>query len=59
MIDLYDLLAQVVLTYVLSTCRYVGVNASDINYTAGKYDPKRKPPFPSGFEVSGIYFMEC
>ncbi|CAG5133330.1 unnamed protein product [Candidula unifasciata] len=33
--------------------RYVGVNASDINYTAGRYDPKKKPPFPTGFEGLG------
>lgn len=31
--------------------RFVGINASDINYTAGRYDPKLRPPFDVGFEV--------
>ena len=31
--------------------RYVGINASDINFTAGRYDPNVKPPFECGFEV--------
>ena len=30
---------------------YVGINASDINYTAGRYDSSIKPPFDVGFEV--------
>lgn len=34
-----------------SVNRFVGINASDINYTAGRYDPNKKPPFPVGFEV--------
>lgn len=33
--------------------RYVGVNASDINYSAGRYDPSVSPPFPVGFEGVG------
>uniref|UniRef100_A0A0B7BMB1 15-oxoprostaglandin 13-reductase n=2 Tax=Arion vulgaris TaxID=1028688 RepID=A0A0B7BMB1_9EUPU len=33
--------------------RYVGINASDINYTAGRYDPTKRPPFPAGFEGLG------
>lgn len=33
--------------------RYVGVNASDINYTSGRYDPSVKPPFDAGFEGVG------
>ncbi|XP_039695476.1 prostaglandin reductase 3 isoform X1 [Pteropus medius] len=33
--------------------RFVGVNASDINYTAGRYDPSVKIPFDIGFEGVG------
>lgn len=33
--------------------RFVGINASDINYTAGRYDPSKKPPFDAGFEGLG------
>ncbi|XP_005109603.2 prostaglandin reductase-3 [Aplysia californica] len=33
--------------------RYVGINASDINFTAGRYDPTLRPPFPAGFEGLG------
>jgi NADPH-dependent curcumin reductase CurA len=32
---------------------YAGINASDINYTAGRYDPSLKPPFDCGFEAIG------
>lgn len=32
---------------------YLGINASDINYTAGRYDPTVKPPFDCGFEGIG------
>ena len=32
---------------------YVGINASDINWTAGRYDPNVKPPFDLGFEGLG------
>lgn len=39
---------QVILRYA-----YVGINASDINYTAGRYDPSIKPPFDCGFEGIG------
>jgi len=38
---------------VLVKSRYVGINASDINYTAGRYDPTLRPPFPTGFEGMG------
>lgn len=31
----------------------MGVNASDINYSAGRYDPSVKPPFDAGFEGIG------
>nr|XP_033785336.1 prostaglandin reductase 3 [Geotrypetes seraphini] len=33
--------------------RFVGINASDINYTSGRYDPSVKPPFDVGFEGIG------
>ncbi|KAI3361390.1 hypothetical protein L3Q82_013558 [Scortum barcoo] len=33
--------------------RFVGINASDINYSAGRYDPSVKPPFNAGFEGIG------
>jgi len=31
--------------------KYVGINASDINYSAGRYDPKAKFPLDCGFEA--------
>merc|ERR1712000_172553 len=37
---------------------WVGINASDINYTAGHYRPGLAPPFDAGFEsVSRV--MKC
>jgi len=33
--------------------RFVGINASDINFTAGSYFPGVKPPFSTGFEGMG------
>ncbi|KAJ3163381.1 Prostaglandin reductase 3 [Geranomyces variabilis] len=33
--------------------KYWAINASDINYTAGRYDPTVKPPFDCGFEAVG------
>ena len=33
--------------------RYVGINASDINWTAGRYIPGVTPPFDTGFEGAG------
>ncbi|ORC90355.1 oxidoreductase [Trypanosoma theileri] len=32
---------------------FVGINASDVNFTAGKYKPDAKPPFDCGFEALG------
>lgn len=32
---------------------YVGINASDVNFTAGVYVPGIKPPFDCGFESLG------
>lgn len=37
----------------LFSSRFVGVNASDINYSAGRYDPSVKTPFDAGFEGVG------
>ena len=36
---------------------YAGINASDINFTSGKYYPGKKPPFPVGFEGVGEVVM--
>lgn len=33
--------------------RYAGINASDINWTAGRYLPSAKPPLDTGFEGLG------
>ncbi|XP_018411038.1 PREDICTED: zinc-binding alcohol dehydrogenase domain-containing protein 2 [Nanorana parkeri] len=33
--------------------RYVGINASDINFSSGRYDASVKPPFDVGFEGIG------
>lgn len=37
----------------LFSSRFVGVNASDINLSAGRYDPSVKTPFDTGFEGVG------
>ncbi|XP_010707000.2 prostaglandin reductase 3 [Meleagris gallopavo] len=37
----------------LFSSRFVGINASDINYSAGRYDTSVKPPFDVGFEGVG------
>ncbi len=34
--------------------RYVGINASDINWTAGRYIPGVQPPLDTGFEGAGL-----
>ena len=39
--------------HVLIRNRVVGVNASDVNYSAGKYSPGTPPPFDAGFEAIG------
>jgi len=36
---------------VLVKNRYVGINASDVNFTAGKYFSDLPPPFDAGFEA--------
>jgi NADPH:quinone reductase-like Zn-dependent oxidoreductase len=40
---------------------YVGINASDINFTNGKYLKDARPPFDCGFEAvgTGIHFDHC
>jgi prostaglandin reductase 3 len=32
---------------------YLGINASDVNFTSGKYTPGLVPPFDCGFEAIG------
>lgn len=39
---------------ILVDLKYWAVNASDVNYTAGKYDPSHKPPMDCGFEALGV-----
>lgn len=39
---------------VLVKNKYVGINASDVNYSAGRYDPSARPPFDVGFEGLGL-----
>ena len=38
--------------------QFAGINASDINYTAGRYDPSLKPPFDCGFEGIGVVVVK-
>lgn len=40
-------------TEVLVKNRFAGINASDINYTNGKYRPNVQPPFACGMEAIG------
>ncbi|XP_019646251.1 PREDICTED: prostaglandin reductase-3-like isoform X1 [Branchiostoma belcheri] len=39
---------------VLVKNRFVGINASDVNFAAGRYDPTKVPPFQIGFEGLGV-----
>eukprot|EP01098_Paradermamoeba_levis_P011289 TRINITY_DN482_c0_g1_i1.p1 TRINITY_DN482_c0_g1~~TRINITY_DN482_c0_g1_i1.p1 ORF type:complete len:406 (-),score=155.09 TRINITY_DN482_c0_g1_i1:120-1235(-) len=39
---------------VLIKTLFVGINASDVNFTAGKYLPGTPPPFDAGFESVGV-----
>eukprot|EP00128_Syssomonas_multiformis_P001828 Colp12_sorted_trinity150504_noHs@1826 len=39
--------------HVLVAPQYVGINASDINATAGRYNPGTPPPFDCGMEAVG------
>lgn len=43
----------VTLSRLLLCFRFVGINASDVNYSAGRYDRTVKPPFDAGFEGIG------
>ncbi|ORZ39639.1 hypothetical protein BCR44DRAFT_1538851 [Catenaria anguillulae PL171] len=39
---------------VLIKCAYLGINASDTNYVAGRYDARQsRIPYPAGFEAIG------
>ncbi|KAK3104101.1 hypothetical protein FSP39_024417 [Pinctada imbricata] len=38
---------------VLIKNKFVGINATEINFTAGRYDPNVKPPLDIGFEGMG------
>ncbi|CAN0272530.1 prostaglandin reductase 3 [Lampetra planeri] len=38
---------------VLVRNRFVGINASDINFSAGRYNPRVRPPFDAGLEAVG------
>lgn len=40
-------------TELLVRNHFVGINASDINFTAGIYQPDVTPPFDCGFEALG------
>jgi hypothetical protein len=46
--------AKLATEHVLVRNVFAGVNASDVNYTAGKYLPGVKPPFDCGFESIGV-----
>ncbi|KAI8082871.1 uncharacterized protein BX664DRAFT_339300 [Halteromyces radiatus] len=48
-----DLVQQLKPHQVIVKVLYVGINASDVNYTNGKYTPNVKPPFDVGFEGLG------
>ncbi|RKO91282.1 putative alcohol dehydrogenase [Blyttiomyces helicus] len=48
-----DLVAGLAPTQVIVKYLYWGCNASDTNYTAGRYDTRVQPPFDCGFEAIG------
>eukprot|EP01111_Echinosteliopsis_oligospora_P014320 TRINITY_DN5371_c0_g1_i1.p1 TRINITY_DN5371_c0_g1~~TRINITY_DN5371_c0_g1_i1.p1 ORF type:complete len:349 (-),score=117.58 TRINITY_DN5371_c0_g1_i1:131-1177(-) len=48
-----DLPASLSPTEILVETSHLGVNASDVNWTAGKYPPRPEPPFDAGFEAIG------
>lgn len=45
-------------TEVLVKVHHVGINATDINFSAGRYDPTSKPPFDAGFEYLGVVYAK-
>lgn len=51
--SLSALLQQVQSAEVVIQIAYVGINASDVNFTAGKYMKDARPPFDAGFEGVG------
>ncbi|KAJ3262345.1 Prostaglandin reductase 3 [Boothiomyces macroporosus] len=52
-VDFKSFISQLRPNQVVVRYKYVGINASDINFTAGRYDPTIKPPFDAGFEAIG------
>ncbi|KAI8374027.1 orotate phosphoribosyltransferase [Choanephora cucurbitarum] len=52
-VNLNDMINNVKANSVIVKNHYVGINASDINFTNGKYIPGIKPPFDVGFEALG------
>ncbi|GAN00941.1 zinc-binding alcohol dehydrogenase domain-containing protein 2-like isoform X2 [Mucor ambiguus] len=52
-VDYKDLIQNLKPNSVVVKNFYVGINASDINFTNGKYIPDIKPPFDVGFEALG------
>ena len=55
----YAIMNNYLSLYEILTFRYAGINASDINFTAGRYDSTMKPPFDVGFEVHTQYIICC
>ncbi|KAG0747637.1 hypothetical protein G6F57_007566 [Rhizopus arrhizus] len=52
-VDYQDLVHQLKKNQVIVKNLYVGINASDVNFTNGKYIADIKPPFDVGFEALG------
>ncbi|KAI9332896.1 hypothetical protein DFJ73DRAFT_855069 [Zopfochytrium polystomum] len=52
-VDERKLLSDIPKGFVVVKNHFVGINASDTNYTAGRYDPSVRPPFDCGFESVG------
>ncbi|KAI8091345.1 orotate phosphoribosyltransferase [Gilbertella persicaria] len=52
-VNLNDMLSNIKPNSVIVKNYYVGINASDVNFTNGKYIPGIKPPFDVGFEALG------
>ncbi|KAL2917089.1 hypothetical protein HK105_203153 [Polyrhizophydium stewartii] len=51
--QLKDLIAKLGPKLVVVRNKHLGINASDINFTSGRYDTRVKPPFDCGFEALG------
>ncbi|KAI7905274.1 orotate phosphoribosyltransferase [Cokeromyces recurvatus] len=52
-VNYQDLLLNLKPNNVIVKNIYLGINASDVNFTNGKYIPDIKPPFDVGFEALG------